>query len=241
MEDFAKAIAFEVKQEIASRYFGFRTRIERESENFLARLKGTGQELDSRLRLDLCRMQFLLWEPRLFCEFLLLTRLPREYALGLTKPQSAPLVQELFTAMRGKGFTRWRRYHKLATNIYLSLAESIEAYYEAYLDLQEEHAEICEEIAMFERNNDLSDILCFLRNLDASDSDRSRVLPSGPTVHTGTAFEQDLRIPLPAPVEKVLSVFKLLPPLGEVDEQFTRLLKQAYAHYDNSCLTNLPF
>jgi hypothetical protein len=241
MEDFAKAIAYEVKQEIASRYFGFRTRIERESDDFLARLRGTGQELDARLRLDLCRMQFLLWEPRLFCEFLLLTGLPKEYAFGLIKPQAAPLVQELFPAMRGKGFTRWRRFHMLATTIYLTLGENIAAYYEAYLDLQEEHAEICEEIAIFERNNDLSDILCYLRNLDVSDSDRSRLLPSGPTVHAGTPFEQDLRIPLPVPVEKILIVLKLLPPLGEIEEQFTGLLKQAYAHYDNSCLTNLPF
>ncbi|MDK9705835.1 MAG: hypothetical protein OEL83_02185 [Desulforhopalus sp.] len=241
MEDFAKAIAYEVKQEIASRYFGFRTRIERESEDFLARLKETGQELDARLRLDLCRMQFLLWEPRLFCDFLLLAGLPREYTLGLTKRQNTPLVKELFTAVRGKGFTRWRRFRRLATTIYLSLAEDIAAYYEAYLDLQEEHAEICEEIAIFERNNDLSDILCYLRNLDVSDSERSRLLPAGPTIHAGTSFEQDLRIPLPAPVDKVLTVLKLLPPLNEVDEQFTGLLKQAYTHYDNSCLTDLPF
>jgi len=44
MEDFANAIAYEVKQEIADRYFGFRTRLEKQSKEYLAKMQETSKE-----------------------------------------------------------------------------------------------------------------------------------------------------------------------------------------------------
>jgi hypothetical protein len=241
MEDFANAIAYEVKQEIADRYFGFRTRIETQSKEYLAKLRETGQDLDSRIQLDLCRMQFLLQEPRLFCSFLKLVNLPRDFAMRLTTRQSLPKVQELFFTMKGQGFTRWRRFCGLAIAIYLSLAESIETYHNTFLLLQEDHAEICMEIEKFQRQNDLSDILCFLRNLDALDAERKNFLHSHPTLQSNRALEQDLRIAPPAPVTEVMLWLNILPPLKQIKGQFIELLKEAYSQHDCSGIANLPF
>lgn len=241
MEDFANAIAYEVKQEIANRYFGFRTRIENESKEYLAKLGEIGKEFDAKIRLDLCRMQFLLLEPRLFCLFLSLTGLPKEYAKTLSNRQSSLKVQELFPAIKGRGLTRWRRFRNLAITIYLSLAETIETYRGTCLLLQEEHTEICAEIDKFQRHNDLSDILCFLRNFDALDSERQKFLHTNPTLQSDRTLEQDLRILPPAPVTDVLTWPDLLPPPAQIRGPFTELLKQAFAQHDCSGLTKLPF
>jgi hypothetical protein len=197
MENIANAIAYEVKLEMANRYFGFRTRIENQSKEYLTRLQESGRELEAAVRLDLCRTQYLLQEPRLFCSFVKLVGLPRDYALSLCSRQSFLQVQELFMTMRGEGFTRWRRFRGLATIVYHSLADDIATYRDMYLLFQDEHAEICQEIEKFHRQNDLSEILCFLRNLDSPDSERIKFLHSQASLQSNNNIEHDLRLTLP--------------------------------------------
>ncbi|MBU1566644.1 MAG: hypothetical protein KJ630_13580 [Proteobacteria bacterium] len=241
MEDFANAIAYEVKQEMANRYFGFRTRIEGQSREYLAKLQEASRELDAAIRLHLCRMQFLLQEPRLFCSFLNLVDLPEKYALNVCSRQSSLQGQELFMAMRGEGFTRWRRFRGLAIIVYHSLAENIATYHDTFLLLQEEHAEICLEINKFQRQNDLSEILSFLRNLDSPDSERLKFLHSNAILQPNEGLEQDLRIAQPPPVTETMTLLPPLIPLKQIKGPFTAILKQAFALHDNSVPSALPF
>lgn len=241
MEDFAHAIAYEVKQEIADRYFGFRTRIENQAKEYLAKMQETSTEFSVGIQLDLCRMQFLLQQPPLFRSFLHLINLPLEEAINLCSRQTHPKGQELFLAMRGEGFTRWRRFRSLAILVYRSLAENIAAYRDIYLLLQEEHAEICMEIDKFQRQNDLSDILCFLRNLDSPDAERLNFLHSNSALQCAKTLDQDLHIAPPAPVTEAMILLNLLPPFKEIKDQFTELLKQAFAQHDRSNPSSCPF
>jgi hypothetical protein len=241
MENFASAIAYEVKVEIANRYFGFRTRIEKQSKDYLTRLQESGQNLEAAIRLDLCRMQFLLQEPRLFCSFVDLVGLSKDYALSLCGRQSFLQKQELFMTMRGEGFTRWRRFHGLATIVYHSLADNIEIYRDMFLLFQEEHIEICQEIEKFQRSNDLSEILCFLRNLDSLDSERMKFLHSQTSLQPSNNIEHDLRLALPPPVTECMVLLSLIPPFKEIKRQFADLLKQAFTRHDCSGKSFLPF
>ncbi len=241
MENFANAIAYEVKLEIANRYFGFRTRIESQSKEYLAKLRESSQELEAAIQLDLCRMQFLLQEPRLFCSFINLAGLPRDYALNAVRRQSLLKGQELFITMRGEGFTRWRRFRGLATIVYHSLAETIATYHDTYLLLQEEHTEICGEINKFQRQNDLSDILSFLRNLDSPDTERLKFLHSNSILQPTESLEQDLRIAQPPSVTDAMILLTPLVPLKQINGPYTEILKQAFALHDYSDLSTLPF
>jgi hypothetical protein len=241
MENIANAIAYEVKLEMANRYFGFRTRIENQSKEYLTRLQESGRELEAAVRLDLCRTQYLLQEPRLFCSFVKLVGLPRDYALSLCSRQSFLQVQELFMTMRGEGFTRWRRFRGLATIVYHSLADDIATYRDMYLLFQDEHAEICQEIEKFHRQNDLSEILCFLRNLDSPDSERIKFLHSQASLQSSNNIEHDLRLTLPPPVNESAVLLNLLPPFKKIKGQFTELLKQAFARHDCSGNSFIPF
>jgi hypothetical protein len=241
MEDFANAIAYEVKQEIADRYFGFRTRIENQAKEYLAKIQATSKEFSLAIQLDLCRIQFLLQEPRLFRSFLQLIDLPLEEAINLCSRQAPPKGQELFIAMRGEGFTRWRRFRGLAILVYRSLADNIATYRDIYLLLQEEHTEICMEIDKFQRQNNLSDILCFLRNLDSPDAEKLNFLHSNSALQCAKTLGHDLHIAPPAPVTEAMILLNLLPPLQQIKGQFTELLKQAFARHDRSDSTSAPF
>ncbi|MFH0784446.1 MAG: hypothetical protein V2B20_21160 [Pseudomonadota bacterium] len=240
MEDFAKALAYEVKQEIANRYFGFRTRIENQSKEYLANLLDAGQKYAAPIQLDLCRLQFLLDDPLLFNSFLNLAHLPRHYALYLCN-QSLDKGQELFSAVHGKGFTRWRRFRNLAILIYHSLVENITAYNNSYLQLQEDHTEICMEIDKFQRQNDLSDILSFLRNLDSKDSDRLNFLHSSTVFTSEKTLNEALQIAPPPSVTEMMIMLTPLPPLEEIKGQFTELLQQAFTRHVFSNPSTLPF
>ncbi len=230
MEDIANALAYEVKQEIATRYFGFRTRLETASRQYLTKYQEAVKEHRARLRPDLCRMQFLLQEPRLFCSFLQLIGLPRDYALGLTGQPSSLGRQELFTGLRGEGFTRWQRFRDLATTIYLSLADNIDACHECFLLLNEEQEEICRQFDKFERQNDLCDILSFLRSLDPSESERLKFLHFDINAQPGTNLDQELRLVPPAPIDPAMLSLPLAP-LKQIKKQFVAILKEAFSHH----------
>lgn len=241
MEDFANAIAYEVKQEIADRYFGFRTRIENQCKEYLENLHDAYREYGAAIQLDLCRVQFLLDEPCLFYSFLTLVGLPRDYALHVCNQQSLDKEQDLFSAIHGKGFTRWRRFRHLAIFIYQSLADNIAAYHSTYLQLQEEHAEICKEIDKFRRQNDLADILSFLRHLDLKDSERRKFLHSSTVFESENTLDEDLQLNPPPSVAETMIMLAPLPPLKEIKGQFTKILQQAFCRHACSGPSILPF
>jgi hypothetical protein len=232
MEDFANALAYEVKQEIATRYFGFRTRLETASREYLAKYQEAVREYQARLRPDLCRMQFLLQEPRLFCSFLQLIGLPKDYALGLTGPPSSIGRQELFAGLRGEGFTRWQRFRDLATTIHLSLAANIAACQECFLLLNEEREEICSQLDTFQRQNDLCEILSFLRSLDPTESERQKFLHFDINAQPGANLNQELCLVSPAPIDPVLLSLPLPPPLKQIKKQFVAILKEAFSRHN---------
>lgn len=241
MDDFANAIAYEVKQEMADRYFGFRTRIEHRCREYLTQLKDSGTTLTAHIQLNLCRMQFLLREPHLFHTFLDLIHLPREIAADVC---SRPLPfgeQELFLTLRGHGFTRWRRFRGLAIVVYGFLVESVAIYQRTFQELKEEYTEISTEIDKFHQQNDLGEILSYLRQLDSPDSERLKFLHSDSALQSGKSLQNDLRLASPTPVEEFMIDLSLLPPLKQIMEGFRALLDQSFFLHKQNKTSQLPF
>lgn len=227
MDDFVNAIEYEVKQEIASRYFGFRSQIETESGDYLERLHQADRNHLGEILLDLRRMRFLLHQEKLFKDFLLLAGLP-DIFIGSSGQSPAA---ELFTGVKGEGFSRRRRYRDLALKVYRSLGKHVADYRETWLDLVEEHAEICASIDSFHRNNDLSGILNFLKTFNSSDNERLRFLHTEGRLTPGRSLDQDLRIPHPRPATDILPDLPALPPLKRIKKPFIELLESAYSFH----------
>jgi hypothetical protein len=241
MDDFANAIAYEIKQEIADRYFGFRTRIEHRCREYLTQLEDSGTTLTAHIQLNLCRMQFLLLDPHLFHTFLDLIGLPREIAADVcTRPHPFE-EQELFLTLRGHGFTRWRRFRGLAIVVYGFLVESVAIYQRTFQELKEEHTEISAEINKFHQQNDLGEILSYLRQLDSPDAERLKFLHSDSALPSGKSLQHELVIAEPPPVEKFMISLSLLPPQKQIMGGFRVLLEQAFSLHKQNKTSQLPF
>jgi hypothetical protein len=229
MDDFANAIAFEVKQEIADRYFGMRTRIETRTRQYLEQLHHVDKVLTETISFDLWRMRALFTAPQHFHSFLTLIDLPGEDAIDLCRRLTPPPgKEELFRHLRGGGLTRRQRFRSLTTAVYCSLAKNIAAYNETARLLEEEHQEICAEIERFRRQNDITDILSFLRTLDCDDADRRKHLHSSGTLQQNISLEKELRLVPPPATTTVLLPLRLLPPLSIIKNSFNTLLHEAY-------------
>jgi hypothetical protein len=229
MDDFANAIAFEVKQEIADRYFGMRTRIETRAQQYLEQLYHADKVLAEAISFDLWRMRTLFSAPNHFHAFLTLIDLPSEDAIDLCGRRNPPPgKEELFRHLRGGGLTRRQRFRSLTTAVYCSLAKNIAAYNETARLLEEEHEEICAEIERFRRHNDLTDILSFLRTLDCDDADRRKHLHSSGTLQQNLSLEKELRLVPPPATGTVLLPLRLVPPISAIQNSFNVLLHEAY-------------
>lgn len=241
MEDFINAFSYEVKLEIANRYFGFRTRIESEIQDFLTRVQKADEEIIVKMRLDILRMQVLLDQEPLFTAFLSLTGLPEELTGERCSRQDSPDSIELFGGMQGEGFTRWRRFRDLAFRVYLSLEDNIAAYREAFLDLSDEHEVICRQIDNFHRNNDLTGILSFLQTFDTAHAERLKFLHAQTYQPPDKNLDQDLRIAPPRPVDTLLPNIATIPSLRQVQKPLTELLETAFTFHRDSKREDLPF
>jgi hypothetical protein len=241
MEDFINAFSYEVKLEIANRYFGFRTRIESEIQDYLARVDKIDEEIVAKIRVDILRMQVLLHQERLFKAFLTFAGLPEILTGNTCGRQIPPDSIELFGDMKGEGFTRWRRYRDLAFKVYLSLEDHIAAYRETYLDLSDEHEEICRQIDNFHRNNDLTGILSFLQTFDTEHAERLKFLHADSYHPPDKNLDQDLRIVSPRPVNTLLPIIAAVPSLKQAHKPLTELLETAFAFHRESRPKPLPF
>jgi hypothetical protein len=241
MDDFAKAITYQLKQDIANRYFGFRKRIETESNQYLLNLQSANQKYEVGIKTNVQRMHCLLQSDLLFQSFITFTKLPGEIWHCPTEPQSPSQWQMLFADLKGEGLTRKRRYRNLVYKVYRLLASDITAYQDVFIRLEEEHEDICKQIDLFYRKNDLSGILNFLRELDNPDGLRSGLLQTDRPLLTSQSMEEELRIIPPPKVTSNMHSLDGIPSMEEAKPTFNGLLKQAYPLFDHFEIKKLPF
>jgi hypothetical protein len=240
MEDFTKALTYEIKQDIANRYFGFRKRIETESSQYCEKLRSANQEYAAGIKMDMQRMGCLLKKDHLLRSFIKYTGLPETIGCYCGNLQSPAQWQLLFTDLKGEGLTRGRRYRNLMYKVYRSLTGNIAAYRKIFLELKEEHEDICREIDRFYRKNDLSYILNFLREIDNPDGVHSGILQADRAGIACQNMERELRLAPPPAVTTSMHLLIALPTLEEAKPTLINLGKQAYPLLDRLDLDRLP-
>jgi len=240
MDDITKVLAYEIKKDIANRYFGFRKQIETESKQYLKSLEEADKQYLTGIKTDLQRMQCLLAKEDIFHSFLAYIGMPDSIA-DISSPSDARQWRTLFEGLKGQGFTRWRRYRNLVYQVYSSLIVNIDHYREIFTKLSEEHEELCAEIDRFSRKNDLSGILTFLREIDNPDGPQSAVLRADSAGLAGGSMEQDLRIVPPPPVTTGMYALPQLPSLATAKPTLKDLAGRAFALLDPLDSKELPF
>ena len=228
MEDITDILAFEVKKEMADRYFGFRKRIEDDTAAYLHRLTISSLELENAIGFILIRLYILLHNKSLISTFLNLTGLPQDLFYDPYLLESPTIRKRVFAGATIRGFTQKGRFTNIFLDSYDQLAKHIQEYRETLEELTEEQETIREEINLFYRKNDIDTILSFIRRLDNPDGGTMSTMnpPENPALRHGLADQMRLHPPLPAC--EVLPTLPLLPDKKSILRQLKKIADTAF-------------
>ncbi|MEJ2032681.1 MAG: hypothetical protein P8Y63_06520 [Deltaproteobacteria bacterium] len=225
--DIAKVLSYEIKKELADRYFGFRKLIEEDKESWARDVQHCAVTLEQKIGLDLVRIYILLHDEKLIRQFLSLTGLEEKIYYDPYLMESPTIRMRVFEGIRSHGLTRRRRFINLVLDSYRTLERHVAGYQEQFGRLSEEIETIREEISIFYRKNNLGSIMNLLRNLDSCS------VPGGGDLHGGNGpadsnYEEKLRIEPPPPLEQQLPIIPPLVPFAQIRKPLTKLARQAY-------------
>lgn len=226
--DIAKILSYEVKKELADRYFGFRKLIENDKEELERQIRRKSITIEQQICLDLARIYILLGDEKMVQEFLALTGLEKEIFYDPYLLESPTIRKRVFQGVKATGFTMASRYKNLLLNGYETLEQHVAIYRQDFGELLEERHTIEEEIKLFYKKHDLGNIMSFLRALDStSPSPLARVGEGAGFSHAGS-LEDKLRLSPPQPIEQSLPIIPPLIPLRRIRQQLKKLAAKAY-------------
>jgi hypothetical protein len=231
MTDIAKFLNYEIKKELADRYFGFRKLIEEDKELLVHDIYYCNRTVGKRIVEDLNRMYILLKGEKLIQTFLDLTGMEEKIYFDQYILTSPTIRARIFAGVKTRGLTAAGRFKNLVMITYEQLVTDVEEYREKYEELLISQETIEEEIKIFYRQNDISSIMGFLRNMD---------VPSAPvgvmqgTMETGFAesMEKKLRLSPPVQVATEIPIVPPLIPLPQIKKQLKKLAEQALLLHD---------
>jgi len=226
--DIAKVLAYEIKKELADRYFGFRKVIEENKEALDRQIREQTFTAEQQICLDLVRIYILLRDEDLIREFLSLAGLKEKIFFDPYLLESPTIRKRVFAGVRAHGFTMRARFKNLVLNSYETLVHHVAVYRERFGDLIEERETIEEEINLFYRKHDLGNIMTFLRTLDGNPSLGGSSLDGGLGVSSAGALEEKMRVHPPDPIEKSLPIVPPLLPLRRIRRPLKNLSYEAY-------------
>lgn len=225
MHGMEEMLSLEIKKELADRYFGFRKMIEEDSRHYHEQILAAYRQLENEVGFDLVRLYILLHRESLISEFFRTTGFRDPVFLDPYLLQSASIRRRLFKGQFIHGVTRRGRFHNLFFDIYLRLQKGLEEYAGTMDRLMKEGKAIAMEVDGFQRKNDLSSMMGFLRRLDSSDSES---MSGDITPMRDSYLEKKLHIEAPTGADILLPAFPVLPPLKSCKAKLKALLDTAY-------------
>lgn len=228
MEDLTKILSFEVKKEIAERYFGFRKRIEDDKDLYEKRLTISSLELENKIGFDLIQIYILLNNQDLIHRFIKITGLPQDFFFDPYFLQSPTIRKKAFIGKKLRGWTRHGRYRNMFFDTYISLTGNIEEYCKTLSELTEEQETIREQIKLFYKKNDIDSIMDFIRRIDNPDPMRSEMMNSGRGGDPQHSLDDQMRLRPPLPANKLLPTITPLPQFKTIQPQLKQLIDEAY-------------
>lgn len=227
MPDLNTTLAFEVKKELADRYFGFRKIIEEDTSEYQRNVIASAMELEEKIGLDLIRIYVLLQDDDLIQEFFKLTGLGEALFFDHYINRSPTIRKRVLADLPLRGFTRKQRFHNLFFDLYANLETDIAGYRQRVQDLAMDQETIREEINLFYQKNDISGIMLFLRGIDGATPGSSGPMAGALDTDSVIAMEEKMRLVPPQPVEKLLPMLALIPPAESIRNELKQLVNTA--------------
>lgn len=221
--DISKVMTYEIKKEMAERYFGFRKLIDDDKQELARQISRQTLTSEQRIVMDLTRIYILLKDRTLIQRFLLLTGLAEELFYDEYLVYSPTIRARVFAGIQTRGLTRAGRFKNLLLDCYDLLVADVDGYREKFGELLDTREFISAEIKLFYQKNDLSSMLGFLRQLDGDENGGL----AGPVLSgVGDEMAAKLKVEPPEAIEHHLPV---IPPLVRPDQIHGELKKLADA------------
>lgn len=224
--DISDVLAYEIKKEIADRYFGFRKLIEEDKLDFLAKAKQYSLILEKRISFDLIRIYILLQQEELIGSFLSLTGIPKDLFYDPYLTQSATIRERVFGGVHLHGLTHSGRFKNLFLDSYERLESTVGQYRAKIEELREQQEDINEEIKVFYQKNDLGTIMGFLQTL--GDKSKMSGMEGGMEIGMAQALEHKMQIEPQLPVENYLPMLPPLPQLSSIKGELKKMISKAF-------------
>jgi hypothetical protein len=224
MEDLSNILTFEVKKEIADRYFGFRKIIEEDTNLYKQKIIALSLDLENSIGFDLVRIYTLLQDDDLIYKFFNISGLSERFFFDSYINKSNTARKRIFSGRKIRGLTRWSCFKNMFFDTYTILHDHILDYRTALCRLTEDHDTLLEQINLFYRKNDITGIMQFLRSLDIYSTGNAGALESAPATNFQCCLDDKLRLRPPDPVEELIPIIPAIPPLKEVRSALKEIL-----------------
>ena len=236
--NFEDILAFEIKKELADRYFGFRKMIEEDKLDLNDKIRRQTTILEKRIGFALIRLYILLKDEDLIHSFMELVGWEEKFLFyDQYITESATIRKRVFKGTETRGLTRRGRFNNLVLDTYESLIEHVDHYRQKLEELQTIHATINEEISLFYKKNDIGSIMDFFRSMESTNSNGSM----GATLHESSAetFRQRMKIDPPPPIDKELTSVPPLVPVSNIRKELKKIIDQAFKFHGDQLLTDI--
>jgi hypothetical protein len=235
--DILSFLSFEIKKEIADRYFGFRKIIEEDKLDLSQRIKQHSFILQKRISFELLRIYAFLKEEKLIQSFLDISGLDKDTFYDPQFTRLETLKERVFSGITLRGFTMRGKAVKLLFDCYDRLSIHAHQYHNKIEELRELKETIDEEIKVFYEQNELGTILGFLKSLD--DPAVAGGIEGGLEVGLAASLEEIMKIEPPMAIERCLPVMSPLPSLSSVRKRIKHLAIKAYNNHGRDFLNSL--
>jgi len=221
-----EVLAYEIKKEIADRYFGFRKLIEDDKLGFFEKTRQYSFILEKRISFDLIRIYIVLKEEALIHRFLALVGMPPDLFYDPYLTQSDTIRQRVFSGVHIHGLTHAGRFKNLVFDCYERLEVHVAEYRTRFDELQKYRDEINDAIEIFYRKNDLGSIMGFLKSL--GDPNKSGGMEGGMEMGMAQSLESKMRITPQQPLEHYLPAIQPLPHMANIKRELKIIIAEAY-------------
>ncbi|MEW6218393.1 MAG: hypothetical protein AB1634_02540 [Thermodesulfobacteriota bacterium] len=227
--DIGLALTCQLKRELAERFFGQRKLIEEDKAAFAGQVREHTLTLEQSLCTDLARLYILLRDEDLIQSFLAVVGLEQLVCYDPYFRESRQLQERLLRGFVLRGFTQRGRFRRLVFLSYDQLAKDVAAYREGLDNLAAQRELINEEIVQFYRQNDLGEILQFLRSLECGQLAGGLAVPG--TCAPADELDRRLLLTPVVPLEEIFPVVPALPQLAAVRGRLSRLADAAFGRH----------
>ena len=235
---FEDIMAVELKREIAQRYFGFRKMIEEDKLDLMEKMKHQLSILEKRISFELIRIYILLKDDVLIQHFMELTGWEERLFYEPYITESETIRKKVFKGIKIRGLTRGGRFKNLVFDAYERLVEHVGHYRENLEEIEISREIINEEIDLFYRENDIGNIMGFLRSMDATGGNEDSMGIS-PTAGSTDSLEQKMRLEEPPPIDPELIAIPPLIPLPNISRELKNLADKAFKLHGEKILADL--